>query len=271
MKDAPEEREREDQSALRIETPENVDFHFDLAGIGSRAIAFLIDAAIIFLVCVVILMIAVSAQLPVWFISEGTSIWITVFFGTLLFLVIWGYFPFFEMIWNGQTPGKRALHLRVLSDGGYPVSFFQTLVRNLLRIVDVYLCPAIGIIAMFWSRRSKRLGDIVAGTIVVREKKLSIRELEALGYSKRVVRSTEGAKVRLEPAEFEALEGFLRRREAFEAEIRKSLARRLAAGIAWKVSDPQGSLLNLITKGRSEEFIERVVALYRSSKGQVVG
>ena len=90
----------------------------------------------------------------------------------LIFVLLWGYFIFFELTWNGQTPGKRAAGVRVLTSRGEPVTLVHTLVRNVLRIVDAL--PSfymVGVISILVTRRSQRLGDLAAGTVVVRERR----------------------------------------------------------------------------------------------------
>ncbi|GIV94214.1 MAG: hypothetical protein KatS3mg056_2923 [Chloroflexus sp.] len=88
----------------------------------------------------------------------------------LAFVVNWGYFVFFEWIWNGQTPGKRLLRLRVLREGGRPVDIGAIVVRNLMRAIDFLpLLYGIGLVTMFVDRYHRRLGDLTAGTVVVHE------------------------------------------------------------------------------------------------------
>jgi hypothetical protein len=88
----------------------------------------------------------------------------------LVFLAVFLYFMLFEIFWNGQTPGKRWLGLRVIRENGYPIRAVDAVVRNLVRIVDALPSGyAIGLLVMLFNARSKRLGDFAAGTIVVRE------------------------------------------------------------------------------------------------------
>src|SRR4029079_4673215 len=93
--------------------------------------------------------------------------------GSLLaFAILWGYYIAFELLWNGQSPGKRAIGLRVVREGGRPITFVGSAVRNLIRIVD--FLPAlygIGVVVMFVDRRSRRLGDLAGGTLVVKERR----------------------------------------------------------------------------------------------------
>lgn len=95
----------------------------------------------------------------------------------LFFLVFYGYFVIFEKLWNGQTPGKRLLGIRVVRDGGYPVELVGSIIRNLVRIVEQILgFYAVSVISMLLSPENKRLGDYAAGTIVVRDRGFEVRD-----------------------------------------------------------------------------------------------
>lgn len=155
---------------LRIATPERVEFSYDLAGLGSRFMAGLFDLLI--LVVALILLTAVF----LFTITAGRALlgttgaaWAAALYTLISFLLFWGYFVGFEWLWNGQSPGKRLTGLRVVQDGGYPVRPFAVLVRNLIRPID--LLTGIGVIAMFADPKARRLGDLAAGTIVVKEKR----------------------------------------------------------------------------------------------------
>src|SRR5688500_3878544 len=95
--------------------------------------------------------------------------------------ILSGYFSFFEWLWSGQTPGKRWLKLRVIREDGRPVTGFEAFLRNTLRLFDMMQAPfySIGLISVFTSARDQRVGDMVAGTVVVRE-----REAEAPAFAK---------------------------------------------------------------------------------------
>ena len=158
---------------LSIETPEQVALEFPVAGIGSRFVAVLLDHLIQFGVVlgVGLLLLMISAAMGTRARESLASKWFVagvIFAG---FLLIWGYFTFFEAFWHGQTPGKRAMKLRVIKDAGRQITLFESLARNLLRIVDympsLYLA---GVITMVCNRRNKRLGDLAAGTMVVHER-----------------------------------------------------------------------------------------------------
>ena len=156
-----------------VVTPEQVSVTYTLAGVGTRFAATLLDTCIQGAVAGVILLAlaALAAEGPFEVLApleQTASAWVLAVVVIAIFAVIWGYFIFWETIWNGQTPGKRAAGIRVLRDGGYPLDFRAAFVRNVARYVD--FLPAlygVGALTIFLSRDSKRLGDYAAGTIVV--------------------------------------------------------------------------------------------------------
>jgi uncharacterized RDD family membrane protein YckC len=157
---------------LTISTPEQVAFHYERAGIGSRFMAGMLDYLII---GVIELLLFWGASLLMGGIIAGggdqTSLNITLAFVVIIyFLVFWGYFALFELVWNGQTPGKRSGNLRVIRRDGQPIRASEAIIRNLVRIVD--MLPGfygVGLTVMFIDKEDRRLGDMAAGTIVVHE------------------------------------------------------------------------------------------------------
>lgn len=174
------EKEKEKVDCLAREitvvTPENIPITLELAGLGTRFGALMIDLLIQIATFVIglILFLILAAFTSV---AGLTSLWIAL--GIIAgFLLLVGYFILFETIWNGQTPGKRMFRLRVVRDGGYPINVFASATRNLIRIAD--FLPAsygIGALTVFFNPQYKRLGDMVAGTLVVKEK-----DANALAY-----------------------------------------------------------------------------------------
>src|SRR5918912_1902102 len=209
---------------LIIETPERVPLHFALASIGNRFLACAFDH---FLQVVVI---GGAFLLFAWLGSAaGLDVrlrdmpkWALAVLIVLLFLVWSGYFVLFEWAWNGQTPGKRWLRLRVIREDGRPVTFWEAAARNLIRIFDMEPFPfySVGLISVFISGRDQRLGDLVAGTVVVRE-----REAQAPTFEQVFSAPTSDAALRrsfkpmpfradisaLTEREVEVVEAFLRR------------------------------------------------------------
>ena len=153
-----------------IVTPEAVAVRVDIAELGSRVGAGLIDGLILGGVLTVIqILVGVAGTIGILGLGGDLAAALSVAF---LLLVAFGYHPFFEEIWNGQTPGKRAFGLRVIQTDGQPVGLGPVLLRNLLRPFDVLLV-AMGAFLILFTRRRQRLGDLVAGTIVVRQPKMA--------------------------------------------------------------------------------------------------
>ena len=157
-----------------VSTPEHVAFGYEVAGIGSRFGAALLDTTIIavFYLLIQVLLLTTNALGDTIFSGAGTGI-SSVFVALLTVLafgVLWGYYVFFETLWNGQTPGKRAARLRVIRQNGGAIGFWEALIRNLVRIIDFLpMAYGFGVVTMFANGRARRLGDYAAGTVVVRE------------------------------------------------------------------------------------------------------
>ncbi len=160
-----------------IDTPELVELHFPLAGLGSRFLALLVDLTIQIaanIVLLILIAVAFSAGVRTGALnhmSDTAGKWFVAGVIFVYFLLFWGYFSLFEAFRNGQTPGKRVLKIRVIKSSGRQITFFEALARNLLRVVDslpgMYL---VGVISVLLTRQNKRLGDLVADTIVVHER-----------------------------------------------------------------------------------------------------
>jgi len=160
------------EQTVDVETPELVVLTYSIAGIGSRAMAAITDLLIVLATIAVLGIVFFAVVATGGFAgfdlggSWGIAILILVQFGLL-----WGYYVLFEGLMDGQTPGKRVHHIRVVREGGYSVTFGASAVRNLIRFVDMQplFLYLVGMISVVATRRGRRLGDIVAGTIVVRE------------------------------------------------------------------------------------------------------
>ncbi len=161
-----------------IDTPEQVELEYGVAGVGSRFVAVLLDSLIMaaFFFAEILALVAFSAasiRLPsTTGGAAGTAVkWAIAIVVLVNFAVVAGYFALFEAYWHGQTPGKRMMKIRVIKDSGRQITLFEALARNLLRVVDYlpgfYL---VGLITMLCNKRSQRVGDLVAGTIVVHER-----------------------------------------------------------------------------------------------------
>ena len=156
-----------------IETPEQVELAFSVAGIGSRFVAALLDSLILsaFFFAELMVMVMIGAASSVspaaggW--AETAGKWFIAFVVFINFAIVWGFFALFEAYWHGQTPGKRVMKLRVIKDSGRQITFFEALARNTVRLIDympgLYLA---GVITMLCNKQNKRLGDLAAGTLV---------------------------------------------------------------------------------------------------------
>jgi len=216
-----------------IETPENVELQRSLAGIGSRFCAGLLDALILIaLLSVMALMLILMSLLSLSsfdVVSEGG--WMAIaFMILLLFAVYWGYFVFFELRTNGQSPGKKRLKIRVVKEGGGAITFGDVAIRNLLRAVDGLFFYAVAGVAMFVSNKAQRLGDLAAGTVVVSEQVADYRSrTDSRGKRQQEEEaSAEGLRATgLQPDEYRALANYYSRRADLSLEARTRLLPRL--------------------------------------------
>src|ERR1035438_2680344 len=156
---------------LSIDTPELVAIQMPLAGIGSRFIALLIDT-MIWVAAILVLALMSWVLVPgITAFSKLSAQWAVAIYVLVLFLLNWGYFTLFEAFWGGRTPGKRVARIRVIQQSGRPIGLFESMARNFIRYVDqIPFFYAVGGIAMFSTRQHQRLGDLAAGTLVVRDR-----------------------------------------------------------------------------------------------------
>ncbi len=249
---------------LSIDTPELVSIDMPLAGIGSRFIAILIDYLIWAAVGILLTVIA-AIVLPGLALFGRISVnWAAGIYILSLFLIQWGYFTLFESLDNGRTPGKHVAKIRVIHRSGRAISFVESLARNLVRVVDFLpSLYAVGLISIFLTRQNQRLGDMVAGTLVVRDRPIEVPHWGELGSSEFGSRTITGPAfsasaasaspadqlrtaphlrvvlpasevAKLSAADLEVLEGFFARRLDMALETRAALAERIAAAIRAK-------------------------------------
>ena len=158
------------EDVLTISTPEVVDLNLTLAGVGSRFVSAIVDTAIQGALVIALNIVLVRTD-GFGAIEEGGGLAAAVY-AIANFLVIWGYDVLWEVLGGGRTPGKRLNGLRVVRAEGQPVTFVSSSIRNVLRFVD--LLPGaylVGIVSILVTRKNQRLGDIAAGTLVVRERR----------------------------------------------------------------------------------------------------
>ena len=207
-----------------VTTPEQVFFRYELAGPVERACAWLVDAG-----CLVAVLLAVASALA----SGGALVVPLVYVAT--FLVQWGYFLFFEWRWNGATPGKRLMGLRVIQESGVRCSTERLVLRNFLRVVDALpFLYVLGGLCTLVTRRGQRVGDLAAGTLVVRVPRPAapeaLAEIRTRHNSLRQdPQARAGIRQRLSPREAEVVLELALRRELLEQHARLELFARCAA------------------------------------------
>ena len=268
----------ETEETLIIETPERVPLAFALASIGNRFLAVAIDHFIQFL----------SIFLIAWFFLSisGSSVadagssadslfkempkWTIAIMILILFVIFAAYFIFFEWLWDGQTPGKRLLKLRVIREDGRPITLWEAIARNLLRVFDAvpgFVVPiySVGLIVIFLSNRDQRVGDIFAGTVVIRERtdeaptfaetfSTPISDSAFHRVQKRVQVDADISKVT--EREIEVVESFLRRRWDLTERQRLWMAWRVALPLMYKLK-PNYNLEDFTYEGFLEEILHR--------------
>lgn len=225
---------------LEVETPEHVLLDYEIAGVGSRALAAIGDVA-------VIIALLIASAYVLGDVIPVSGRWATLLYGLIVFLISWGYFTFFEGLREGQTPGKRWIGIRVVRDTGHPVTFGAAAARNLLRAADFLpLLYLLGGLFVALHPRGKRLGDLVAGTVVVRDRPQEANEpvpvtadesLDAVGVPE------------LSDEEFHFLREFAERAAQLPPEVRARvagrLAERLGARYPTRAADPDAFLATL--------------------------
>ena len=271
----------ETEETLVIETPERVPLAFALASIGNRFLAAAIDHFIQYFSIFIVSWIFLSIAGYGTFAQESTALsempkWTIAIMILVLFLLFVGYFIFFEWLWDGQTPGKRLMKLRVIRDDGRPITFWEALARNLLRFFDSmpiigFPFYSVGLIVVFLSSRDQRVGDIFAGTVVIRE-----RTDEAPTFAetfsnpiadaafRRVQKRTEFTAnvTALSATEIEVVESFLRRRWDLTERQRVWMAWRIALPLMYKLK-PDYDLTTFSYEGFLEEILHRYHARQR--------
>ena len=223
---------------IDIETPELVTFSYTVAGVGSRVAAALID----YLLC---LTLFISIMVAMAYMGAGraagraamtSDVWAIAIVVLGQLFSLWGYYVLWEGLADGQTPGKRVMRLRVVSDGGYSVTFAGSAIRNLVRILDMQpvFTYGIGIASIVATKQGKRLGDLAAGTLVVREELIHTRAPAARAPDADTSPSTitKATPARLTDDEFAVLERFMGRRTTLQPARRVELAARLVARFA---------------------------------------
>jgi uncharacterized RDD family membrane protein YckC len=209
-------------TVLEIDTPEHLAFRARIAGPGRRMFAWLIDLLVRGGIAIGL---AISSQIIFGSVAlEGVAMGITLL---VLFALDWGYFFICELITGGRSPGKMALKLRVVRPNGLPITWRESFLRNLVRAADLALFPPyflfLGPMVMALDSKFRRLGDLVAGTIVVVEETSRVTSKSSIEPDSQIVESLP-ARLPLDREDLEAIELFVDREHMSEAR-REELAR----------------------------------------------
>ncbi len=290
---------------VSVLSAENVFFEIETAGLAARFGAALIDITLQFLVIGLVSTLGAllaTYVLPIedwakWMLYTGGAIYLL-----FLFLVIYAYYFFFEWLWDGQTPGKRALHLRVIQSNGMPITYWHAFLRNVIRIADFLpLMYGVGAVVGVLDTNNRRVGDLLAGTIVARERnyaeknkildiKIAVDQFLNIGapiqksstapVALSTLQAVETAAAahaesetdaevaailrRLNAQDYELARDFLMRRESLPTAARMRLAQSLATRLIAKLGDaiPDGSTPDL-EGALAEEFLQSIVEKLR--------
>lgn len=246
----------EARPALQVETPERVTATLALAGLGARAFAWLADAACIFLLWVTVLLLySISGDLvrdlqALSFARQLLAI-------LLVFSAGWGWDVAWELLGGGRTPGKRLAGIRVVRADGGPPGLPESLLRNVLRVVELPFGYAPGILMLALGPRQQRLGDLVAGTLVVRQGRFDLSRYDLPGDAGAAARFPQlrgRAAAALGAEGYERVVGFLRRRPELDPAPRARVAEQLARALAARAG------VDAPPAADTEAFLEAMVA-----------
>lgn len=228
----------------------------DVAGIGSRFLALAVDTLIQALVVLVSMLVLFFLGISGALVGAGRN-WVLAIYGFGAFLLFYGYYAIYEILWNGQTPGKRYVGIRVIKESGRPLSSGEHIGRNLMRVIDqLPFFYAVGISVALFNSQHKRLGDLLVGAILVRETDL----IQPLIYQPREIStdallSTSG----LTPADLALIETFLARRDSLDGPVRRTTASKILNQLRPKLPEDAN------VTGTDEAILETLSYQIRSS------
>jgi uncharacterized RDD family membrane protein YckC len=244
-----------------ISTPENVDLHLEFAGIGNRILACSIDTLLTYLSIFALMIMCwwvdyLISGLPLpSFVRVLIVVLLTIFAICASFAIYFGYFIYFEATWQGQTPGKKFAGIRVIEENGQPVSRSSVWIRNLVRAVDEGFL-LIGLLVMIIDRNERRLGDLAASTIVIRERRTNISSSD---LTLTAILSDDDVfdAGRITSQDYELLLSFLKRRQRLDRTYRPAVAAKLEEYFAGKLDVP-------LEQAKSEIFLEKLLLAYQA-------
>jgi len=253
---------------VNLQTPESVELEFTLAGIGNRSFALMIDYTILGLTILLVWIIGfyiafkIDPRAIFGLSSDKLAQWVIAIQSLITFAIYTGYFVILETLWQGQTPGKKWTNIRVIRDNGKSERLPQAILRALLRPVDDFLF--IGVFFIVFSRLEKRIGDIIAGTIIVQDEQASqsvnfkiSSEVQDLAVQLRI----ESELTNLLPEDFATIRDFLQRRKDIMLEYQHKLSRKLSEQVKEII------LLDEVPKGYSNsQFLEAIYIAYQDDQ-----
>lgn len=268
------------EESVFIATPDHVTLEFELAGLGSRFCAFLIDSlcivlAIVGTVAAMLLIGAAQAKFIAGILTgsvDWVASWNLAVLVLFIFLITWGYYVSFEGLRRGSTPGKKALGIRVIRDNGLPIGWREAALRNLVRAADMLPPPCyfLGGLVMHFDARARRLGDMVAGTLVVIEKfALAPDSAAGAAWAARVERGGSRHAVTLPQGAISAdqialIEQFMARRHSLSAERRELLVWQIAGPILPLLGEDRDSIEKSSDRaGHCERILLEILELAR--------
>ncbi|HLJ66442.1 MAG TPA: RDD family protein [Chloroflexota bacterium] len=233
--------------SVTIVTPENITVTYQLAGVASRFLAFIIDLLIQFAIYLAAMLCLrlFNSSIGLFGVNASDLTYFVAYI--VIFLIMFAYASVFEMAWGGRTPGKRLLGLRVIRDGGYPITLTASAIRNVLRVVDIGYLPAPplllfglpGLVSIFLSPQYKRLGDYAAGTLVIVESGVSpfnvMRPATDMLPRSAELQSQLRNIDRISPEEYTMVRRYAERRATWEIRVQAALAERLARPLLAKM------------------------------------
>jgi uncharacterized RDD family membrane protein YckC len=250
---------------ITLQTPESVELEFTLAGIGNRAYALLIDYVVLGLILIGFLVFWSIFSFQLYGVIEDLlgnnnqlELWLIAISILISFFIYVGYFVFFEVLWQGQTPGKRYVKIRVIRDDGRPIGLQQATLRALLRPVDDFFF--LGLFLIVLSRQEKRLGDLVAGTVVIQEEQAVVSATFPVSEQAQSLANqlqTEADISRLLPEDFAVIREYLQRSGAMTSQAKAELSRQLAHQVKEVIA------LEKAPKVTAHLFLEAVYLAYQ--------
>ena len=247
---------------LDIDTPEQISLELPLAGIGSRFLALTLDSLIQVGAIIVLIILGWFVSMAYSDLSGAADKFFSETVGTIVMILVpfclyWGYFAFFEILWQGRTPGKRVAGIRVIHQTGRPMTAIECIGRNLLRAIDMQpgTIYAVGLICMMCNKQNRRVGDFIAGTIVVHEKALD--SVSPTWGDNKTDAPVQPELRKLTSDELVLIETYLNRRYDLDAFVRAQTSARIVAMISEKLGIPKPP------EQRDDDFLESVARQLR--------